>query len=52
MRFNMKDAPGVFKIFIGAIAIFLILFGIHWLAILAGGILGIIYFTIPKRYIN
>jgi len=48
----MKDAFVVFKIFIGAIAIFLILFGIHWLAILAGTILGIIYFAIPKKYLN
>jgi len=48
----MKDALVVFKIFIGAIAIFLIVFGIHWLAILAGAILGIIYFVIPKKYIN
>jgi len=48
----MKDALVIFKIFIGAIAIFLIVFGIHWLAILAGAILGIIYFVIPKKYIN
>jgi len=48
----MKDALVVFKIFIGAIAIFLIVFGIHWLVILAGGILGIIYFVIPKKYIS
>ena len=48
----MKDALVVFKIFIGAIATFLIVFGIHWLAILAGAILGIIYFVIPKKYIN
>ncbi len=52
MRFDIKDALGVFKIFIGAIASVLILFGIHWLAILAGVILGIMYFVIPKRYIN
>ncbi|MDP4285924.1 MAG: hypothetical protein Q8891_16035 [Bacteroidota bacterium] len=44
--------PGIFKIFIGAIALFLILFGIHWMAILAGIILGILYFIIPKRYLN
>jgi len=48
----MKDALVVFKIFIVAIAIFLIVFGIHWLAILAGAILGLIYFVIPKKYIN
>jgi hypothetical protein len=52
MRFNMQDVLGVFKIFIGATASFLIVCGIHWLAILAGVILGIIYFVIPKRYIN
>jgi hypothetical protein len=48
----MKDALGIFKIFIGAIATFLIVFGIHWLAILAGAVLGIIYFVIPKKYIS
>jgi len=48
----MKDAFGIFKIFIGAIATFLIVFGIHWLAILAGAVLGIIYFVIPKKYIS
>ena len=52
MRFDIKDALGVFKIFIGAIATFLIVFGIHWLAILAGAVLGIIYFVIPKKYIS
>ena len=48
----MKDVLGVFKIFIGAIACFLIVCGIHWLAILTGAILSILYFAIPKRYIN
>jgi hypothetical protein len=48
----MKDALGIFKIFIGAIATFLIVFGIHWLAILAGAVLGIVYFVIPKKYIS
>jgi len=48
----MKDALGVFKIFLGAIASLLIICGIHWLAILTGVILSILYFAIPKRYIN
>ena len=48
----MKDVLGVFKIFIGAMASILIVCGIHWMAILAGVMLGIIYFVIPKRYIN
>jgi len=48
----MKDALGIFKIFIGTIATFLIVFGIHWLAILAGAVLGIVYFVIPKKYIS
>ena len=48
----MKDVLGVFKLFIGAIAFFLIVCGIHWLAILAGVILSIVFFTIPKKYIN
>jgi len=48
----MKDVLGLFKIFIGAIASFLIFCGIHWLAILVGVILGIVFFAIPKKYIN
>jgi len=52
MRLNKENVLGISKIFIGAIATFLILFGIHWIAILAGGILAILYFAIPKRYLN
>ena len=46
----LQNAAGIFKIFVGVLATFLILFGIHWIAILAGVALGIIYFAIPKRY--
>ena len=52
MKLSIRDALGILKVFMGAIAFFLIVFGIHWLAILAGVILGIMYFAIPKRYIN
>ena len=38
------------KNFIGGIAIFLIFFGIHWIAIVAGVTLGIVYYFIPKKY--
>jgi hypothetical protein len=52
MRVNKETVFGLSKIFIGAMATFLILFGIHWIAILAGVILAILYFAIPKRYLN
>jgi hypothetical protein len=49
MKINVAIVLAVFKFFIGAIALLLVLFGIHWIAILAGVILGILYFLIPKR---
>lgn len=52
MKLVLRDAIGLFKIFIGALASFLILFGIHWIVILAGIALGIFYFAIPKRYFH
>jgi len=52
MKMNAAVLLGVFKIFIGVMALFLVLFGIHWIAILSGVILGILYFIIPKRYLN
>ena len=51
MKIISKDLAGIFKILIGALAAFLILFGIHWIAILAGVVLGALYFLIPKRYL-
>ena len=48
----MKDVLGVFKIFIGAIASFLTVCGIHWLTILAGVILSVVFFAIPKKYVS
>jgi len=48
MKFFVKDAAGIFKILIGVLGLFLILFGIHWIAILFGVALGVIYFAIPK----
>ena len=51
MKLILKDAVGIFKFFIGAIASYLILFGIHWMVILAGLVLGILYFAIPKKYL-
>jgi hypothetical protein len=52
MKLFFGNAAGIFKIFIGALAAFLILFGIHWVAILAGVALGILYFAIPKRFLQ
>ena len=44
---TLKDAAGICKVLIGALAVFLILFGIHWMAILAGIVLGAVYFIMP-----
>ena len=52
MKLILRDTAGIAKIFLGAIATFLILFGIHWMAILSGIILGALYFVIPKKYLN
>ena len=52
MKINLAIVLAVFKLFIGAIALFLILFGIHWIAILTGVMLGILYFVIPKKAVN
>lgn len=49
MRYILKDAASLFKIFIGGIALFLILFGIHWIAIISGLILGGLYLLIPRK---
>lgn len=38
------------KTLIGAIALFLILFGIHWVAILIGVVLSGIYYLIPVKH--
>ena len=51
MKLILKDAVGIFKILIGIIAIFLVLFGIHWMAIITGVAIGIFYFAIPKKYL-
>ena len=48
----LKDTIGIFKFFIGSLSVFLILFGIHWIALLAGIALGILYFAVPKKYLN
>ena len=47
-----KDILPVFKFLIGTFSCFLILLGIHWIAILAGILLGVIYFVIPKKSLN
>lgn len=51
MKMILKDVAGICKILIGTLAVFLILFGIHWVAILAGIVLGALYFIIPKRHL-
>jgi hypothetical protein len=51
MKLILKDAAGILKFFLGAIASYLILFGIHWMAILTGVVIGILYLAIPKKYL-
>jgi hypothetical protein len=46
----IEIVPTHLKIFLGAIASFLILFGIHWIAIITGIVLGAVYYLIPKKY--
>jgi hypothetical protein len=49
-RTVMNEVPALFKLFVGTMACFLILFGIHWIAILVGLVLGIVYYMLPKVY--
>jgi hypothetical protein len=51
MSITLKDIAGIAKICFGALSIFLILFGIHWMAILFGVALGVLYYAIPKKYL-
>jgi hypothetical protein len=52
MKIIVTDVLGMTKMFLKAISIFLILFGIHWMVIVTGAILGALSFAIPKRYLN
>jgi hypothetical protein len=52
MKLILSDVLGINKMGLNAISIFLILFGIHWMVIISGVILGILSFAIPKRYLN
>jgi hypothetical protein len=52
MRLLLKDIAGIAKFSLGVLSIFLILFGIHWILILSGIVLGALYYAIPKRYLN
>ncbi len=49
VRLILEMLPIIGKIFIGSIAGFLIFFGIHWIAILAGSVLAVIYYIIPQK---
>ena len=50
MKLIIEELPMLLKLFIGTIACFLILFGIHWIAILVGLFLGLLYYLLPKKY--
>jgi hypothetical protein len=52
MNLPLKDAIEIFKIVTGALGLFLILFGIHWAAILVGIAMGVISYAIPKNYLH
>jgi len=49
MNISLKGFLEILKFFAGTIATFLILFGIHWIVILSGVVLGAVYFCIPKQ---
>jgi len=49
LRLLLLMLPIILRILLGAVACFLILFGIHWIAILTGIALGIIYYIIPRK---
>jgi hypothetical protein len=51
MRLITKDIIGIVKFCLGALSVFLILFGIHWMLILGGVILGVLYYAIPAKYV-
>ncbi len=51
MKFFLHDLIGLLKLFLGTVSAVLILFGIHWLIILTGVVLGICYLMIPNRYL-
>jgi hypothetical protein len=50
MRLSFQ-AIGIAKLSFGALSVFLILFGIHWMIILSGLIFGVLYYAIPKKYL-
>jgi len=49
MKVFLEMLPIILKLILGAVACFLVLFGIHWLAILIGICLGIIYYILPQK---
>lgn len=49
MSVSLKGFLEIFKFYIGILAIFLMLCGIHWIAILSGVVLSAIYYCIPKN---
>ena len=49
MKLILRYALPYFKMFIGIMAAFLVLFGIHWIAISTGIVLGLLYIFIPKE---
>lgn len=49
MKLILQDVAQYLKFIAGIFACFLILFGIHWIAILCGCVLAIMHFLIPKR---
>lgn len=52
MNLTLKDIAGIAKICFGALSVFLVLFGIHWMLILCGILSGVFYYAIPKKYLH
>ena len=51
MNLILKDVAAIARICFGALSVFLILFGIHWMIILCGIVFGVLYYAIPKKYL-
>lgn len=51
MKLIIKDIAGIAKFCLGTLSVFLVFFGIHWILILCGVILGALYYAIPGKYL-
>lgn len=50
MKLINRNVVPYLRMFTGIMALFLVLFGIHWIAISIGICLGVAYFLMPKQH--